>query len=245
MTKRPALRLSPGIRWRATIKHALSHQSESCMQFISRRTVWMPTLWGWLLVFALVGAGVGVTFQYLHSFLAQRAPTDARVLVVEGWMDPRELDEVVRTVRISRYERILTTGGPLQGWTETGDSTYAERTARYLKRRLPERFVVAISSTDVARNRTYATAIAVRDWITRSNGTVTQLDVFSWGPHARRSRKVYQLALGPDVSVGVLHVPPSQYRPEAWWLSSAGTEAVVKEVIGLLWVSCCFWPDEA
>jgi hypothetical protein len=68
------------------------------------------------------------------------------------------------------------------------------------------------------------------------------VDVFSAGPHARRSRLLYQMALGPGVQVGVLAARPAGFDPDVWWRTSTGVEQMVFQGLGFVWVKCCFWP---
>jgi len=87
-----------------------------------RRTVWLPTLWGALLMLALAAAAAMALGLVAYDLLAPSAPArgrdggGARTLVVEGFMSPAELDQVIVTLRVARYERVLTTGGPIEQW---------------------------------------------------------------------------------------------------------------------------------
>ncbi|CAM5183445.1 hypothetical protein [Eoetvoesiella caeni] len=82
----------------------------------------------------------------------------------------------------------------------------------------------------------------VRVW-TRSAGVALDfIDLYSAGVHARRSRLVYRLALGPAVEVGVLAATPPGFDPQRWWSSSAGAKSVIGETLSWLWTECCFWP---
>jgi hypothetical protein len=42
--------------------------------------------------------------------------------------------------------------------------------------------------------------------------------------------------------VGVLAARPEGYDPGSWWQTSAGTESVILQSLGLIWVKCFFWP---
>ena len=179
----------------------------------------------------------------LHSFLAINEPVGARVLVIEGWLRQPQLDEAAAVFRSGRYERILTTGGPIHYWPDShGPATFAERAADYLKRRLPDASITAVPAPDLMRNRTFLTAVVVREWAKRSGLNFEALDVFSAGAHARRSRILYRLAFGPKIKVGVFAVKSPDYDADAWWRTSHGAEEVVQQAIALLWVQCCFWP---
>lgn len=210
---------------------------------VRRREVWLPTIWGWLALLLMGAATIVVVVRNLHSFLATNEPTGARVLVIEGWLDHKQLDEAVAVFRAGRYERILTTGGPIYYWPENhGPATFAERAADHLKRHLPDASVTAVPAPDSMQDRTFLGAVAVREWAKRSGLNFEALDVFSEATHARRSRMLYRLAFGPKIKVGVFAVRSFEYDADAWWQTSYGAEEVVRQAIALLWVQCCFWP---
>ena len=82
----------------------------------------------------------------------------------------------------------------------------------------------------------------VRDWARQTGTVLGSVDVFSAGVHARRSRLLYRMALGPDVEVGVLAAQPQMFDAERWWTTSAGVKSVIGETLSLGWTVCCFWP---
>lgn len=213
---------------------------------VRRREIWLPTIWGWLALLLIGAATIVVVAWNLQSFLAANEPVGARVLVVEGWMDYTELDQVVAVLRSGRYERVVTTGGPIHYWPDNhGPATFAERAADYLKKYLPHASITAVPAPDSAQERTFLSAVMVRGWAKRSGLNLEVLDVFSSGAHARRSRILYRMAFGPTVKVGVLAATSPDYAPDAWWRTSEGAEEVVMQAVALLWVQCCFWPPNA
>lgn len=212
---------------------------------VRRYAIWLPTAWGWLTLLLLGAATITLIALHLHSFLALSEPVGARILVVEGWLEPEELDQAVAAFRSAGYERIVTTGNPIHTpWCpHQGGATFAERAAGYLKKRLPEVSVTAIPAPDATIHRTYLSAVMVREWAQRSGMTIKRLDIFSSGVHARRSRMLYRLAFGPNVDMGVLAArPASHYDPNAWWRTTTGARTVLDEAIRLIWEKCFFWP---
>ena len=96
-----------------------------------------------------------------------------------------------------------------------------------------------------AQERTFRSAVSVREWARDSSGiAVDAVDVYSRGPHARRSRWLYQRAFGDGVAVGVIASPPRAYDPDAWWRSSDGARAVLSELAGWLWARAIFDPGD-
>jgi hypothetical protein len=211
--------------------------------FIRQREIWLPTIWGWLALLLIGAATIVLVARNLHSFLAPNEPVGARVLVVEGWMNSEGLDQAVAAFRSGGYERVVITGGPIESWLEFRHATFAEWAAEYLKRHgLRDASVTAVPTPLSAQDRTFLSAVVVREWAKRSGLAFDALDVFSSGTHARRSRLLYRLAFGPNVKVGVLAARSSDYDADAWWRTSIGARDVIDQAIGLLWVKCFFWP---
>jgi hypothetical protein len=211
---------------------------------VARRRVWVPTLWGWLaLALVMLGAGLAAA-PALYPFLAPNDPPGARVLAVEGWMPASALEQAATAIRKGQYELVLTTGGPSDAWPLT-HATYAERAADYLKRAgVSAERIVAVPAPPSPEERTYRSAVAVREWAKRNGARLEAIDVYSLATHARRTRLLYRRALGGDVRVGVRAANPVDYDPAAWWRTSAGARQVLEEAIGLLWVGLFFQPSE-
>jgi len=209
-----------------------------------QRLVWMPTIIGWLLLLLTCVAASVLLANKLYIFLAPNEPVGARVLVVEGWLTPEELDQAVKTFKVGGYERIVTTGGPISGWPGLYPNTdFARRSADYLTKHGIQRDMVTIVSTpESAQERTFLSAVMLRKSAKRQGITLDSIDIFSSGPHARRSRLLFKMALGQKVRVGILAARPSGFNPDAWWRTSSGVEVMVFQSLGFFWVKCCFWP---
>jgi uncharacterized SAM-binding protein YcdF (DUF218 family) len=180
----------------------------------------------------------------LYAFLAPNDPAGANILVVEGWLAPEELDQAIEVFRKGKYERIVTTGGPVAGWPGLSkDTVYAELAAAYLEKHgiRPEQ-ILAVPAPRSAQERTFLSAVMFREAAKKQGMTLGAVDIFSAGPHARRSRLLFQMALGDDVRVGVLAARPESFNADAWWQSSSGVEQMFFQSFGYVWVKCCFWP---
>lgn len=215
--------------------------------FFRRRQVWMPTIAGWMVLFFICFVAGLILANNLYAFLAPNQPAGARVLVVEGWLAPEELDQAMEAFKDGKYERIVTTGGPVTGWPGLSpDTSYAELAAGYLAQHgiRPEQITVAPAPKS-AQERTFLSAVMFRESAKRLGLKLDAIDVFSTGPHARRSRLLFQMALGESVRVGVLAARPEGFEPETWWRTSTGVEKMFFETFGYVWVKCCFWPGPA
>jgi len=214
------------------------------IKLLQKREVVVPTLWGWIAL--LVAGAVAVLFAALnlHAFLAVDQPVGAKLLVVEGWIEPQGLDQAIAAFRSGRYERVVTTGGPIDRWPPSGHHTYADLAADYLRRHgLADASVTAVPAPGSSVERTYLSAVMVRAWAGRAGLVLEQLDVFSSGTHARRSRLLYRLAFGGKVRIGVYAARSTDYDGREWWRTSVGVRDVLDQAVGLLWVKCFFWPS--
>jgi hypothetical protein len=217
-----------------------------------RRAVWLPTVWGLVVLLAIAVVLAIAVLPRLGDYLA---PTEravgsdgrgARLLVVEGWLDDDALDDAIVFARSGGYERVVTSGGPIEAWRELQPwPTYAERAADYLRRHgAATPAVVAAPAAETTQDRSYQSAKVVREWARSSGVSLAAVDVFSAGVHARRSRLVYRLAFGSGAEVGIVAAPPRGYALERWWSTSDGAKTVVGELLALAWTKCCFWPAD-
>jgi hypothetical protein len=207
--------------------------------------VTVPTWRGWAVLVAIVGGCLGLALFRIHPFLAVMEPAGQGLLVVPGWIHDDAVPDVLSRFDEGDYLRIVTTGGALTRGTFLAQqhASFAELAAETLiEAGLPAEDIQPIPTPAVARDRTYASAVAVRQWLDDSDISVDRLDVLSAGAHARRSRLLFQMAMGPGIKVGIIAVPPTGYDADAWWRSSAGVRTVISETIAYLYAKGLFWP---
>jgi hypothetical protein len=215
------------------------------LALVRRRAVWLPTLWGWLLLVFLGAAALVPVGRGLYPFLAVNEPVGAPILVIEGWMDPAGLDQALVAFRKGGYQRAVTTGARIDQWPGALEhATSAERAAEYLEAQ-GLREVSAVPSPASAQDRTFLSAVMVREWARRSGLQLRALDVFSQGAHARRSRLLYRLAFGPDVQIGVLAARQAPDLSQDWWRTATGAREILDQAIALAWTKLFFWPPRA
>jgi uncharacterized SAM-binding protein YcdF (DUF218 family) len=94
------------------------------------------------------------------------------------------------------------------------------------------------------RDRTYCSAVALREWFREHNVAVQSLNVLTEDTHARRTRLLFKRALGKNVTVGIIAVPNPDYDPRHWWRYSEGVKDVVSESVAYLYAKFFFWPSE-
>lgn len=210
----------------------------------------MPTAWGWLTILLVLVATVLLLGRFANRWLSVDEPAHgadggrADTLVVEGWMEPHDLDEAAETFRRGGYRRLLTTGGPTDKWSAAdGFASYADRAADYLHHHgIAADRLVTVPAPASAQDRSFLSAVMVREWAARTSTHLDALDLFSVGAHTRRSRMVYRMALGPSVDVGAIAARPLSFDADRWWTTSAGVKSVMGEMLSIAWTGCCFWP---
>jgi len=213
-----------------------------------RREVWLPTAWG-LLLGLLILAGVGALLaRGAYGFFAVDAPLPPRdgmptpVVVVEGWIDEEALSQAAALVRSAGYPRVIVSGGPIDD-SFSRFPNFAARAAETLRPQLPAGVRVdVVPSPRTAQDRSYASAVWVRDWAQREGLAMDRFDVITHSIHARRTRLVYRMAFGPDAAVGIRSTEPRQFDAPHWWRSSAAFKAQIGEALSLAYTHCCFWP---
>ena len=211
-----------------------------------KRTVPLPTVWGCLALIALGSLAAVCLGRAMPGFLSPTQPTGARLLVVEGWIPDRELDQAAEFFRAHGYERLVTTGGPLPPVLEKlGVRSYAELARDHLASRgIAEESLAAVPAPASAQDRTFLSAVMLRTWAQGPGAPVEAFDLFSSGVHSRRSWTIYREAFGEGTRIGIVAARPSAYDPEGWWRSSLGAKTVLSEAISWLWTEIFFDPPE-
>src|SRR6266481_7241302 len=213
-----------------------------------RKERWGLSWRGWLIVFTGVILAFYVFLFRIYPFLAVTHRVDTNVLVVEGWVHEYAIRAAVAEFRSNSYQRVFTTGGPVEG---TGGyindyQTSASVGADLLtKCGLANESVQMVPSRVMDRDRTYDSAVALRNWFREHNMSVRSINVVTEDLHARRSRLLFQKALGHDVAVGVIAVAHPDYDASHWWRYSEGVKDVVSETVAFIYAKLLFYPSDS
>ena len=201
----------------------------------------MPTWRGWLLLALICGAALIGTIRGAYPFLAVNDPKPGGVLVVEGWAGDYALEAAVVEFKQFSYEKVYVTGGPVDlGGPLSAYKTYAELgTATLLALGLSTNVVQPVPGPKVKQDRTYASAVAFRKWVNEHGVQLSRVNLVTAGPHARRSRLLFQKCLG-NVPIGVIAITEPDYEPRRWWRSSQGFRVVTSEAIAYLYARFLF-----
>jgi uncharacterized SAM-binding protein YcdF (DUF218 family) len=214
---------------------------------LTRQERWGLSARGWLCLLALVlFGGLGWVLN-VRPFLAQTKRVDTKVLVVEGWIRQFGLKAAVQEIQSGRYQKVYTTGGPIAGSDgATNDfNTAASVGAEWLvKAGVPADLVQMVPSHVAGRDRTYSSALALREWFRTNNVAVVSVNVLTEDVHARRTRLLFQEAFGKTTEIGIISVQNPDYEPKHWWRYSEGVREVLGESIAYLYANFLFHPEK-
>jgi uncharacterized SAM-binding protein YcdF (DUF218 family) len=215
--------------------------------FFVRRECWCISRRGWLAGLATAALLLYALARGVYPFLSitDRLKTDT--LVIEGWIDDYALRAGVQEFKTGSYQRVFTTGGPESGngGYTSDENTSAGLGARMLKRLgVPPESVFMAPSREMGWDRTYNSAIALRNWFRDHQVPVAQFNIVSESVHARRTRLLFQKAFGDAVKIGIISVPNPDYDATRWWRYSQGVKDVISEGTAYLYARFLFYPND-
>jgi DUF218 domain len=218
--------------------------SAAMAALLVRRERWTLTWAGKLLALVVMAALTVLAARGLCGFLAINSPVGGSFLVVEGWMPDYVFRAAASQFRRGGYRRIITVGTTSEDADGEKDLPEYFEVERLINFGVPVDLISTASSEEVYRDRTFHSATAVEQWLHVQGLRAASIDVVTIGPHARRSRLLYEKALGDDVRVGVISVEDRRFDPDHWWRSSAGVRTVVDELIAYLYARIIFSPPK-
>ncbi|MBE9032527.1 YdcF family protein [filamentous cyanobacterium LEGE 11480] len=209
------------------------------LQLIQRRERWVLTAQSWLILLCLAVVLLWGLLPRIYPFFAVVQPITADALVIEGWVTDDNLEDAAQEFRSRPYQYLLTTGAKLsRGHYLSQYKTYAELSAATLvKLGIEADRVIAIPSPKVKRDRTYASAVTLQEWLDQNPGKIQRINLMSPGVHARRSWTLFQKALGTRAPIGIIAIPDRDYSGKRWWASSEGAKKVIFEAIGYIYAT--------
>jgi DUF218 domain len=207
-----------------------------------RRDCLVPTWRGWLLLLILLAVLVLVAARGAYPFLAVTIRVPTRVLVVEGWAPDYALQAAIDEFQQGHYETMLVTGGPLEHGAPLSEyANFAELgRATLLKLGMPTNALQAVPAPLVMRDRTYTSGLSLEQWFKEQHSVPAGINLMTEGAHARRSWLMFEKALGRNVRVGIIAVPPREFDTHHWWRSSQGFRVVTGEALGYFYARFFF-----
>ena len=224
----------------------MMEQKKIVWGLLGRRQCLVPTLRGWLLLTLSLAALALLAARTLYPFLAVTDPVPGGVLVVEGWVPDHMLKAAIAEYKRDHYAGLFVTGIPLtQGAPLSEYTNYAYLgAATLLKLGMSTNDVQAVPTGVIRRDRTYAMALSLKSWWREHNMAPTKVNLVTGGPHARRSRLLFEKALGQGVSVGVIAIPANDFDERHWWNSSQGVRIVTGEALAYVYARLLFYPPK-
>jgi hypothetical protein len=222
------------------------HLSQKFWGIFIRKERWALSWHGWLLVTSAGLAAACFVFLSVHPFLAVTDRVNTKVLVVEGAIQRYAIRAGAEEFKNGSYERIFTTGGPENGYGGYVNDYYtsASVAADGLKKfGIRDDLVQMVPSRVIARERTYSSAVALRDWFREHNLPIHSFNVLTQDCHARRTQLLYKDAFGKNVTIGIVAVSNPDYDPKDWWRYSDGVREVIGESIAYIYAKFFFYPS--
>jgi uncharacterized SAM-binding protein YcdF (DUF218 family) len=84
----------------------------------------------------------------------------------------------------------------------------------------------------------------LKHWWREHDAAPTKVNLITSGPHARRSRLLFQKALGKGVTVGVMALAARDYDERHWWHYSQGVRTLIGEVLAYAYARLLFYPPD-
>lgn len=215
-----------------------------CYGFFRTRTCVLPTWRGWLALLAVLVALGAWMFLHAYDFLAvmDPVPPPEEILVLEGWCNDTVFHEATREFARHAYSGLYVTGGVSDsGVLLDHYATQADRGVAYLQALgMKAERLHAVAWPPVHRDRTYTSALSLKEYLEQHHIGVTKINLISEACHSRRSRLLFQKALGPEYQIGVIAAPDPEVDPKRWWTTSAGVRAVIGEGLAYLYARFLF-----
>ncbi len=214
-------------------------------KLVKRKEIWLPTTKGFLLLF-IIACLLTVSWIFtVHDYLAQDSPVASHTMVVEGWLPDHAVTEAVDMFNSQGYQHMVVVGGGfLKGGHLSQYKSLADQlTATFKKLGLPDHKITTIVDPVQKKDRTFSSAVLLKNWLVTTMPEEGAINLVTVGAHARRSRLLFELALGDDYSIGVINIENTNYDAAHWWKSSNGVREVIGETIAYIYARFFFYPN--
>jgi hypothetical protein len=201
------------------------------------------TTQGWLVGLTCASLLSVHTLLQVYPFLAINRPLPASILVVEGWASNLSLVAALTEFRQHPYTYLVTTGGPIElGGYLANYKTFADLAAATLiKLGMNQKQLIVLPAPHTVRDRTYTSALVLGEWLKQAHLSDQKINVFTTGPHARRSWLLFRKALAPE-AVGILaNANDLDYDPRHWWGFSSGFRSILSELLAYFYALVFTW----
>ena len=217
------------------------------IQLFSTKERTRPTIMGKLLILLILIFISLFILKGMNKFLSVNDAIQSKVLAVEGFLPDYTLKDLMSEFYEGGYEIMIIIGKPIgQGYYISGYMTSSDlmkSTLREMGMDTTKMISISIPET-VFRDRTYNTGLLLGDWLREHNYQTNRVNVFTLGCHARRSKLLFEKALGPNFKVGIIAGRDMSYDQIKWWKSSQGFRTVLNESIAYVYARLLFYPNK-
>lgn len=161
----------------------------------------------------------------LHCFLSEEKPVKADILIFEAWIYDidNSIQEAITEMEKHNYKLLIIVGFTNPENLSTNQRNDVENARNIFENNgISTQLIHTISVPYVIKHKSYSLALAVRFWLEASRIKYKNINVFTFGPHARKSEVVFKQAMEPYYNVGILSAKPTHYNPKFWWISWSG-----------------------
>jgi uncharacterized SAM-binding protein YcdF (DUF218 family) len=228
--------------------HSSGHLSQKRWGVLTRKERWGLSRWGWLILATSVLLALWLGLIEIQPFLAATHRVNTDVLVVEGWVHKYAIRAAADEFKTGGYQRVFTTGGPVVGLGGYINDyhTSASVGAGFLREAgVPGEFIQMVPSRVSGRDRTYSSAVALKEWFRENNTTVHSFNIVTQDTHARRTRLLFEKAFDRSVKVGIIAVSNPDYDQRRWWRYSEGIQDILSEAIAYVYAKFFFNSEES
>jgi uncharacterized SAM-binding protein YcdF (DUF218 family) len=222
--------------------------SQKIFGCFTRRERWGLSPRGWLAAVLICIFASVLWLLNIQPFLAKTKRVDTKILVVEGWVHEFVIRAAVVEFQTGHYDKIYTTGGPVAGsghYINDYNTSASVGAELLIANGMPHDKVQMTPSRISGRDRTYSSALALRDWLREHKIEVQNFNVVTEDVHARRTQLLFQEAFGKSVKVGIIAVPDPDYDPKHWWNYSEGVREILGESVAYIYAKFIFWPTNS
>ena len=214
------------------------------MKLIERKECWRVTWIGWICILAFWGLVLLMFLITIRPFLMPTKRIAADILIADKdltyYHDLKKLSDEFRS---RNYSLILCTGGLLEIGSNLAEyKTWAELSAAILKKLgINEKAIMPIIPKAVEGDKTFASALAVKNWLVQNKIQPKGINLISIGPYSRNSWMLYKKAIGEDIPVGIIaYEYGGEQDHKRWWKTSSGLRTVLDATIAYLFTKLVF-----
>lgn len=203
-------------------------------KLIAKKNRWGLTWTGRFVILALLIVLFFIFLKTVYGFLAPNRPVQTDILVVEGFLPDFALQQAMREFNNHPYKYLMITGKPV----DKGYNLSRYKTSDLLSKAVltgmgfdSTKIRTVAISPEVTIDRTYATALAYKEWLKKQGEEINSFNLVSYGCHTRRTGLLFSKAFGNEVKIGLISIDSGDYAPSKWYTSSKGFRDVMEELI--------------